>query len=221
MVLGDPLSRVLHRESNLAGQPSSLDPNRPICRRMTHGVHEQVLQDTREMGGTVGPLRARELGAEKHTLPLSLRLDRSERGGDDIVQPDSIGLSFDRDGVDLDELEEIVDEGRELTDRSTHLSRVASERFPIVHHSLVDRLRHRAQVGEWGSQIVRDRRDQIASGAFDPLLLVADTLETGGHAIERLGEPVELRAGVERTHPRRQIAVADRSRRRRHRVERG
>ena len=107
---------------------------------------------------------------EGEPLRVGLRLDRRERRGHQVVEPCPPGLGLDRAGLQLGELEEIVDEVGQLGRGAPHLADVACHRRRIAHDAVVERLDHRPQARQRRPQVVGDGGHQVAAGLLDGAL---------------------------------------------------
>ena len=126
--------------------------------------------------------RVADLGVQPDAPQAGFGLDAPQRGEHRAGDGSLLELEAERSGVDLRELEEVVDHRRQrpclLLERRQRLGR--------LHEAVLQRLQHRLDIGERGAEVVARPGDELPAGVEEPL-------EVDGHLVERRGEVVDLR----------------------------
>ena len=113
--------------------------------------------------------------------------------GDHVVERHVLQRETQRAGVDLGQFEQVVDHRREPGDLLAHLPVVS---LRIGRELVLQRLRHRHDAGQRSAQVMRDPRDEFATGLLDALLALPRLGELRAGGDQLVGERPELGAGL-------------------------
>ena len=128
-----------------------------------------------------------DLTVEADTLDGGDRLGRGERLADQVTERHGLRGRHEQAGVDLGELEEVVDHAHGAVHLGADLPVVARR---VVDHAVLERLGHRAQAGQWSAQVVGDPGDQLAARLLEPLLALTGL----GSSLRELSRSCSFRA---------------------------
>ena len=141
-----------------------------------------------------------DVGAEHDPAGLGLRLEESQRRGDERRDGHAPQLEREHAGVDPGQLEQVVDEHRERP----HL---LPQRRDVVlrgHEPVLDRLEQGLQRGDRRAKVVARPGHELSPG-------VEELLERFRHGVERDGELSDLRRAFDR-RPSGKVAGGERPR---------
>src|SRR5579871_3537074 len=161
---------------------------------MPQGVLHEVVEDALNAPG-VHEERWESLVHDTFDCELvlgSLGGDRLERVRDNVLETRPAQLKPDEAGIDLRQLEKIVDQLAEILHLSLESSMVTPNRRFVGDDTVVDALDHGADRGQWAAEIVRNRRNQLPPGALQLALPPEGDFEIGGHRVEGVSEALQL-----------------------------
>ena len=92
-----------------------------------------------------------------------LRLHRVRYLGDDLLQRHVLYIEPQRAGIDLRQLEQVIDHAAQAVDRAPHRHVVPAHFRRIVDDAVIQRLHHRPHARERRPQVVRDRGRQLSA----------------------------------------------------------
>ncbi len=154
-------------------------------------------------GEHVAPADPLQVGDEREPLLLGGHLDgRRRRSARSRSSRARRGLGLDRSGVELCQLEQVVDHRDELVHRSgasRRRSGAGSRGSSTTPSSIASTIARRVARGvrrSWETVVIRSRR--VASARRSRSCAAS---RRGGHVVERPCERVELGSGVERRRP--------------------
>jgi hypothetical protein len=154
------------------------------------GVLQEVLDHALEPGRPAGTSGAVERRPNVHTRVRGDRSADAQRVAHDVLQGHEVvtRLGIDGAGVQLHQLEEVLDQTDQRLDRAAHVGGVPTRRRLVADDPVVDRLDHCPKAGQGGAEIMRDGSDEVVALAPGGGLGCDRPLQPSNHRIEAVSE---------------------------------
>ncbi len=218
---------VVHGDVRVVGPlvvDAGLDDDRAVARCVADRVLEQVAQGPQHLGGRHLELRRRtdEPTLEVHALGGRDRCRSRQHVRHEVAERHALEVESQRTRLGPAELEEVVDERREMVDLLAHGAEITLDGRRIVDDAVLERLDDRSHPGQRGSQIVRDPGDELAPRRLEHSLTRPCLVESGLGRGQLVCEIHELGGSVAFERPgRSRVLLAEPARGRDERAARG